>query len=36
MASPIFHNFKTQASFYFKEKIRTARLAITDVTLAEL
>lgn len=36
MGSPIFHNFKSQASFYFKEKIKTARLALTDVTPAEL
>ncbi|XP_031259575.1 epsin-3-like [Pistacia vera] len=36
MSNPVFHNLKTQASFYFKEKIKTARLALTDVTPAEL
>ncbi|KAK4440854.1 hypothetical protein Salat_0420300 [Sesamum alatum] len=33
---PIFHEFKKQASFFFKEKIKTARLAFTDVTPAQL
>ncbi|KAI9157317.1 hypothetical protein LWI28_020549 [Acer negundo] len=37
ITSPIsFHKFKTQASFYMKEKIKTARLVLTDVTPAEL
>lgn len=36
MGSPLFHEFKRQASFFLKEKIRTARLALTDVTPAEL
>ncbi|XP_022949262.1 clathrin interactor EPSIN 1 [Cucurbita moschata] len=36
MASPSFHDLKKQASFFFKEKIKTARLALTDVTSAEL
>ncbi|KAH7548092.1 hypothetical protein JRO89_XS14G0066100 [Xanthoceras sorbifolium] len=36
MGSPIFHKFKAQASFYLKEKIKTARLVLTDVTPAEL
>ncbi|KAK0592680.1 hypothetical protein LWI29_023488 [Acer saccharum] len=37
ITSPIsFHKFKTQASFYLKEKIKTARLVLTDVTPAEL
>lgn len=31
-----FHEFRKQASFFFKEKIKTARLALTDVTPAEL
>ncbi|GAV57923.1 ENTH domain-containing protein [Cephalotus follicularis] len=31
-----FHEFKKQASFFFKEKIKTARLALTDVTPAQL
>ncbi|KAM6577976.1 hypothetical protein CsatB_029813 [Cannabis sativa] len=31
-----FREFKKQASFFFKEKIKTARLALTDVTPAEL
>lgn len=33
---PIFQEFKKQASFFFKEKIKTARLALTDVTPAQL
>ncbi|KAL0533686.1 hypothetical protein IC582_027727 [Cucumis melo] len=36
MATPSFHDLKKQASFFFKEKIKTARLALTDVTSAEL
>ncbi|XP_031283322.1 ENTH domain-containing protein C794.11c-like [Pistacia vera] len=36
MGSSSFHEFKKQASFFFKEKIKTARLALTDVTPAEL
>ncbi|KAK2643095.1 hypothetical protein Ddye_024858 [Dipteronia dyeriana] len=36
MGSSSFHEFKKQASFFFKEKIKTARLALTDVTSAEL
>lgn len=36
MATPSFHELKKQASFFFKEKIKTARLALTDVTSAEL
>ncbi|OAY38632.1 ENTH domain-containing protein C794.11c [Manihot esculenta] len=36
MGSPSFHELKRQASFFFKEKIKTARLALTDVTAAEL
>ncbi|XP_057480792.1 uncharacterized protein LOC130767796 [Actinidia eriantha] len=36
MGSPFFHEFKKQASFFFKEKIKTARLALTDVTPAQL
>ncbi|KAG4967249.1 hypothetical protein AAZX31_12G060600 [Glycine max] len=36
MSTPLFHEFKRQASFFFKEKIKTARLALTDVTPAEL
>ncbi|KAL6967510.1 hypothetical protein U1Q18_033320 [Sarracenia purpurea var. burkii] len=34
--APFFHEFKKQASFFFKEKIKTARLALTDVTPAQL
>ncbi|CAH2068620.1 unnamed protein product, partial [Thlaspi arvense] len=34
--SPFFHEFKKQASFFFKEKIKTARLVLTDVTPAQL
>ncbi|XP_009773921.1 uncharacterized protein LOC107762162 isoform X2 [Nicotiana tabacum] len=30
------HEFKKQASFFLKEKIKTARLALTDVTPAQL
>lgn len=36
MSTASFHEFKKQASFFFKEKIKTARLALTDVTPAEL
>lgn len=36
MGSPFFHEIKKQASFYLKEKIKTARLALTDVTPAQL
>lgn len=36
MGTPSFHEFKRQASFFFKEKIKTARLALTDVTPAQL
>ncbi|TYH80794.1 hypothetical protein ES332_D03G156400v1 [Gossypium tomentosum] len=35
-SSPFFHEFKKQASFFLKEKIKTARLALTDVTPAQL
>ncbi|KAF3454713.1 hypothetical protein FNV43_RR05161 [Rhamnella rubrinervis] len=33
---PSFREFKKQASFFLKEKIKTARLALTDVTPAQL
>lgn len=36
MASPFFHDLKKQASFFFKEKMNTARLALTDVTPIQL
>lgn len=36
MGSDFFHGLKRQASFFFTEKIKTARLALTDVTPAEL
>ncbi|OMO58987.1 hypothetical protein CCACVL1_25184 [Corchorus capsularis] len=36
MGSLVFHEFKKQASFFFKEKFKTARLALTDVTPVEL
>ncbi|KAF8397506.1 hypothetical protein HHK36_016423 [Tetracentron sinense] len=36
MANPFYHEFKKQVSFFLKEKIKTARLALTDVTPAEL
>lgn len=36
MGTPFFNQFKKQASFFLKEKIKTARLALTDVTPAEL
>ncbi|KAF9674734.1 hypothetical protein SADUNF_Sadunf10G0157700 [Salix dunnii] len=35
MGSPLLHEFKRQASFFFKEKIKTACLA-TDVTPTDL
>ncbi|CAA0811886.1 ENTH/VHS family protein [Striga hermonthica] len=31
-----FHELKKQASFFLKEKIKSARLALTDVTPAQL
>ncbi|KAL7085156.1 hypothetical protein ACP275_14G264200 [Erythranthe tilingii] len=34
--SPSFHEIKKQASFFFREKIKTARLALTDATPAQL
>lgn len=36
MAQPFLHEFKKQASFYLKEKIKTARLALTDVTPTQM
>ncbi|KAM7257026.1 hypothetical protein ACFE04_012767 [Oxalis oulophora] len=36
MGTPSFFEFRKQASFFLKEKIKTARLALTDVTPAEL
>ncbi|KAF5797142.1 putative ENTH domain-containing protein [Helianthus annuus] len=36
LGSSSFHQFKKQASFFFKEKIKTARLALTDITPAQL
>ncbi|XP_076947870.1 uncharacterized protein LOC143619936 [Bidens hawaiensis] len=36
MGSPSFQELKKQASFFFKEKIKTARLALMDVTPAQL
>ncbi|CAM8970089.1 unnamed protein product [Rhodiola kirilowii] len=36
MGTPGFRELKKQASFFFKEKIKTARLALTDVTPAQL
>jgi epsin len=36
MGTPSFHDLKKQASFFFKEKIKTARLALTDATPAQL
>ncbi|KAK9284047.1 hypothetical protein L1049_012307 [Liquidambar formosana] len=36
MGTPFLHEFKRQASSFFKEKIKAARLALTDVTPAEL
>ncbi|KAI4373470.1 hypothetical protein MLD38_011592 [Melastoma candidum] len=34
--TPSFHELKKQASFFLREKIKSARLALTDVTPAEL
>ncbi|KAK4358871.1 hypothetical protein RND71_021100 [Anisodus tanguticus] len=36
MAQPFLHEFKKQASFFLKEKINTARLALTDVTPTQI
>ncbi|KAL4308255.1 hypothetical protein GQ457_01G044510 [Hibiscus cannabinus] len=36
MGSLVMQEFKRQASYFFKEKIKTARLALTDVTPVEL
>ncbi|MCD7466862.1 hypothetical protein HAX54_003906 [Datura stramonium] len=36
MARPFLHEFKKQASFFLKEKIKTARLALTDVTPTQI
>ncbi|KAJ6830809.1 clathrin interactor EPSIN 1-like [Iris pallida] len=36
MGTPFLHELKKQASFFFREKIKNARLALTDVTPAEL
>ncbi|XP_071737857.1 uncharacterized protein [Rutidosis leptorrhynchoides] len=36
LGSSSFHEFKKQASFFLKEKIKTARLALTDVTPAQI
>ncbi|MQL87754.1 hypothetical protein Taro_020300, partial [Colocasia esculenta] len=36
MGTPFFLELKKQASCFFKDKIRTARLALTDVTPAQL
>lgn len=36
MGNPLFHELKKQASFFLKEKIKTARLVLTDVTPAQL
>ncbi|KAL4556884.1 hypothetical protein LXL04_035050 [Taraxacum kok-saghyz] len=36
MGSPSFHELKKQASFFLKEKIKSARLVLTDVTSAQL
>ncbi|KAJ4845447.1 hypothetical protein Tsubulata_026314 [Turnera subulata] len=36
MGASSFHEFKKQASFFLKEKIKSARLALTDVTPAQL
>ncbi|KAL6200174.1 hypothetical protein ACLB2K_029956 [Fragaria x ananassa] len=33
--TPLFHELKKQASFFFKEKIKNARLVLTDVTPAQ-
>ncbi|KAG2670175.1 hypothetical protein I3760_14G071200 [Carya illinoinensis] len=36
MGTPSFYEMKRQASFFFKEKIKTAKLALTDATPAQL
>ncbi|RWV89299.1 hypothetical protein BHE74_00053800 [Ensete ventricosum] len=36
MGTPLFNELKKQASYFLKEKLRAARLALTDVTPAEL
>ncbi|XP_010535500.1 PREDICTED: epsin-3 [Tarenaya hassleriana] len=36
MGAPSFHDLKKQASFFFKEKLKTARLALTHVTPLQL
>nr|XP_016434947.1 PREDICTED: uncharacterized protein LOC107761254 [Nicotiana tabacum] len=36
MDSPVLHEFRRQASLFLREKIRTARLALTDVTPPQL
>lgn len=36
MGTPSFIDLKKQASFFFKEKLKTARLALTDVTPVQL
>lgn len=36
MGTPFFDELKKQASYFLKEKVRAARLALTDVTPAEL
>ncbi|WOL09272.1 epsin-3-like [Canna indica] len=36
MDTPFFYELRKQASFFLKEKLRTARLALTDVTPAQL
>ncbi|GMI72566.1 hypothetical protein HRI_000925900 [Hibiscus trionum] len=36
MGSLVMQEFKKQASFFFREKIKTARLALTDVTPVQL
>ncbi|MED6143006.1 hypothetical protein PIB30_002829 [Stylosanthes scabra] len=36
MSSPLIHEIKRQASHFFKEKIKSARLVLTDVTPIEL
>ncbi|ERN07836.1 hypothetical protein AMTRI_Chr08g204180 [Amborella trichopoda] len=36
MGSPLFKELKKQASFFIKEKVKSARLVLTDVTPAQL
>lgn len=36
MQNPVFHELKKHASFFIKDKIKTARLAVTDVTEEEM